>query len=257
MSHSTLTAGLASLIGLSTLWLASPSQAFGIKYGGSINNGSFETGDFTGWEILGDASVQTSAFGSGPTSGTYQALLNTEATPDDNYSSLEQFLNLNSGALDRLGNGEVFGGSAIRQIFTANAGDTLSFNWNFLTNEELPSANNDFAFVVTLSDTSNLANTYATFFPSSTPFANETGFQPFSQKVSTTGSYTLGIGVVNVADSEVQSGLLLDNFTLKPQNNDPKGVPEPLTIVGSGMALGFGALFKKQSSKGRNKLAKH
>ena len=38
-------------------------------------NGSFETGDLTGWQTFGDVSVQTSLFSSGPTEGVYQAVL--------------------------------------------------------------------------------------------------------------------------------------------------------------------------------------
>jgi hypothetical protein len=41
-------------------------------------NGGFETGDLAGWQIAGDASVQTSSFGSGPTQGTYQAVLTND-----------------------------------------------------------------------------------------------------------------------------------------------------------------------------------
>jgi hypothetical protein len=45
---------------------------------------------------------------------------------------------------------EAIEGSAIKQTFTANAGQTLSFSWNFLTNESVGNdANpnfNDFAF---------------------------------------------------------------------------------------------------------------
>jgi len=41
----------------------------------TLINGGFETGDLTGWQTIGDASVQTSSFGSGPTQVTYQAVL--------------------------------------------------------------------------------------------------------------------------------------------------------------------------------------
>ena len=49
----------------------------------------------------------------------------------------------------------------------------------------------------------------------------------------------------------------LSNFALKFQTQDGSyqaaGVPEPITVVGSGLALGFGALFKREISKKRNK----
>ena len=49
----------------------------------------------------------------------------------------------------------------------------------------------------------------------------------------------------------------LSNFALKFQTQDGSyeaaSVPEPITVVGSGLALGFGALFKRELSKKRNK----
>jgi hypothetical protein len=49
---------------------------------GSIVNGSFGTGDFTGWTTVGDTSVVTSAFGVDPVSGEYQAFLSTGSVPE-------------------------------------------------------------------------------------------------------------------------------------------------------------------------------
>lgn len=49
----------------------------------------------------------------------------------------------------------------------------------------------------------------------------------------------------------------LSNFALKFQTQDNSyeaaGVPEPITVIGSGLALGFGALFKREISKNRSK----
>lgn len=219
MSRLALTLGFTSLLSLSTLSFATSSHA-------AILDGGFETGTFTNWQTFGTTSIQTSSFGSGPTEGTYQALL--ESVQDDNYLALEQFLELTPGTLDTLGYGEAFGGSAIKQAFTANAGDTLSFKWNFLTDESTPSTSNDFAFVLTLTPT-GLADTNATFLPSSTVFANETGFQSFSLQLFTPGSYTLGIGVVNTADREVKSGLLVDGVEVKPASTS---VPTPALLPG-------------------------
>jgi subtilisin family serine protease len=42
-------------------------------------NYSFETGDFTGWQVQGDGSIHTSAIGVNPMDGTYQALITTDA----------------------------------------------------------------------------------------------------------------------------------------------------------------------------------
>lgn len=192
----------------------------------TLLNGGFETGNFAGWTTLGESSIQTSAFGSSPSEGWFEALLSTGgATFAD--SILEEFLGLDSGSLDQIakqstGINEATEGSAIRQTFTAKAGDILSFDWNFLHNidiPELPGIFNDFAFV-SINSVSTLANaTSPLLMTSMTPFSQETGFQTFSFTIPTTGQYSLGIGVVDVGDRTVDSGLLVDNVTLTSGHN--------------------------------------
>ncbi|MEQ8752715.1 MAG: PEP-CTERM sorting domain-containing protein [Coleofasciculus sp. G1-WW12-02] len=41
------------------------------------------------------------------------------------------------------------------------------------------------------------------------------------------------------------------SIALETDNHAFRAVPEPLTILGSGLALGFGAIFKKQQSRRR------
>ncbi len=50
--------------------------------GGTLANGMFSTGDFSGWSTIGDTSVVTSSFGIPPTNGTYQALIGTASVPE-------------------------------------------------------------------------------------------------------------------------------------------------------------------------------
>ncbi len=181
----------------------------------TIINGSFESSDFTGWTTIGSTSIETSAFGSGPTEGTSQALLSTGgATFSDGI--IETFLGLEAGSLDNFGNEDVTQGSAIRQTFMANAGDILTLNWNFLTNERAQVFPfNDFSFV-SISSLSELADTTFSSSVTSlmTQFFEETGFQTFSFTIPTTGTYTLGFGVADVGDNSIDSGLLVDNVTL-------------------------------------------
>ena len=42
-----------------------------------LTNGGFETGNFFGWSTVGNARIETAAFGTGPTEGVFQALLST------------------------------------------------------------------------------------------------------------------------------------------------------------------------------------
>ena len=222
-------------------------------------NGGFEN-NFTGWEAIGDYRVENSTFGSGPVEGSAQAFLSTafnevlvptqppqgSAVPvtfiTGLSSNLEEFLGLSTffgdNSLDSIATAQPIEGSAIKQTFTAAAGDTLSFSWNFLTNESVEQAArddstypafNDLAFATIKSDYSSevfsLADTISTSFRnSSTPFFEETGFQTFSYIVPITGSYTLGIGVVDVGEGTRISGLLVDNFEAVPETSSTLGV---------------------------------
>ncbi|WP_199192138.1 PEP-CTERM sorting domain-containing protein [Chlorogloea sp. CCALA 695] len=229
---STLAASVLGLLSLSTVLVAAPSQA-------AVINGSFESGDFTGWEKIGTAAVDTNAYGVDTTDGYYQASLVTNSKAPA--VSIEKFLGLTRGSLSTLGNGVANSGAAIKQTFTASAGDVVSFDWNFLTNEGTPNArNNDFAFF-SLTGLTELADTTVSFVDSLSEFREETGYQTTSYTIATAGNYTLGFGVINSGDRKVQSGLLVDNVSSEP-------VPEPASMLG---ILAFGALGGKKLLKRR------
>jgi len=183
----------------------------------ALNNWGFELGNFTGWRSLGDTSVVTNGIGANPTEGQYQALVTTAngAVTD---VDLEAFLGLQAGALDAMGNGDVQAGSAVEVLsFQANAGDTLSFDWNFLTNESIPSSSfNDFGFVTIDSGfAGELADTNSTFVSfGGASYGNQTGYGRFTYEFSQAGSYNVAIGVADVGDTSVNSALLIDNFDL-------------------------------------------
>lgn len=192
----------------------------------SIVNGGFEIGDFTDWQTIGDASIQKAEFGSGPTEGNYQALIsNTLGSVSE--AELEANLGLKSGALDSLNNGNVTEGSALQlKPITVKAGDVLSFDWNFLTNEGLPSFYNDFGFVTISSTSSELADTNSNFFFSNTIFLSETGYETFTYQFTQAGTFTIGLGVVDVEDTDVDSGLLVDNLK----------IVSPVKVIGTAKA---------------------
>ena len=97
-------------------------------------NGSFETGNFDNWTTTGQTSVEDSGFGVTPTDGDKQAALQTlQNSTGITAVEIETFLGLSTGTLTNQGATE---GSAIKQIVTANAGDILSFSWNFLTDQD-------------------------------------------------------------------------------------------------------------------------
>ncbi|BBD68498.1 peptidase domain-containing protein [Nostoc commune NIES-4072] len=183
----------------------------------TVVNGNFEVGTFSNWRTIGDTRIETAALGTGTSEGTFQALLTTGASASGGsveQSDLEEFLNFSSGLLDNLGNGDATEGSAIKQTFTANAGDVLTFDWNFLTNEATPSSFNDFAFFGVSPFALELADTNSSGFfgTSAVNFSQETGFQTISVGIAQTGTYTLNFGVVDVGDASVDSALIVDNI---------------------------------------------
>ena len=261
-----LRTGIVSLIGVASLFDTNPASAT------IITNGSFEN-DFTGWETLGSASVRTAGFGSQPTDGSFYAQLDTFLPQEkENFLELANFLELDITALDNLGagNGEVFEGSAIRTTFTAEAGDVLNLDYNFLTDDFGSDFFNDFAFVGISGQVNGLADTFSVLADSMTPFVNETGFSTYSQTIAGSGTYTLTIGVTDVGDGAFDSGLLIDNVNvvrleptdppsvpeptdppLVPKPTDPTSVPEPTSVLG---LLALGALgVRSQLNKHKKK----
>lgn len=188
----TLTASVVSFLSLASLIYAKPSQA-------AILNGSFQTGDFTGWQTLGSATVISNP-------GINEALITAGNDPEADVAS---FLGLASGSLNTLSRestgdgviieqtcgesaGLISGGSVIKQTFTGEAGDVLTFDWNFIGKDYRPCFN-DFAFASIISPVvlSNIA-VVGNF--------GRSGVQTFSFTIPTTGTYTLGLGVMNVGD---------------------------------------------------------
>ena len=181
---------------------------------------SFESNDFTGWETVGDTRIETADFGAVPPEGIYQALLTTgtseAAGSAVEASELESFLELNSGDLSTLSTGTAIAGSAIKQSVTVSAGTELRFDWNFLTNEGELSSFNDFGFVSITSNTlGTLADTNSVLTVSPSAFQRETGFEEFVYTFETSGTFTIGVGVVDVNDGFIDSSLLVDNFRFK------------------------------------------
>lgn len=116
--------------------------------------------------------------------------------------------------------------SVVQQTFTPKAGDILTFDWNFFTNElpfALGASLSDFSFVSISSPSNSISyleeladvTTFPSLVTSPTQFLRETGFHTFSFTIPTTGTYTLGLGVTNKFDNFTDSGLLVDNVKLE------------------------------------------
>ncbi|MFK0731816.1 MAG: PEP-CTERM sorting domain-containing protein [Gloeotrichia echinulata GP01] len=167
--------------------------------------------DLSNWGTIGDTIVNNSQ--AAINSGTVNTVLAGGGT-----GSIEDFLGITAGSLDPVGS--TFGatqGSAIKKTFTSiNAGDVFSFNWNFLTSDT------DSAFVTINNSVIPL-----------------TGSTPFSYNFPTAGNYNIGIGVVDVEDT-------VGNSTLTVSDADLQAVPEPMTILGSAVALLFGTVMRRR-----------
>jgi serine protease len=203
----------------------------------------FESGTFSGSEAsVGDTGITTSFFGINATEGTHQMLMTTinnghdapqthffsDAVPN---SSIDSFFGL-AATQPRDGTAVSQEGSAFSiNLGTLTAGSTISFDYDFLTNEIQPGAHNDFAYYLLVgSSTVNvLADTNSAFLHPTTgagdPFALETGYHTATINITTTGTYTLGLGVSDAVTTDTSSGLLIDNIqVISP-------VPEPTTIA--------------------------
>lgn len=180
-------------------------------------NLSFESGDFSGFSVTGNASIEDASFGVAPSDGETQALLTTDFSAND-AADIELLFDLEPGTLAALGGTN---GSAIAFEVQGVEGETISFDYSFLTDEFTPNPFNDFAVVSLISDDSSvfeiLGDTNDVFTLSPTIFSEQTALEQFSFTFDTTGEFTVGIAVLNEGDTAVNSGLLLDNISIVPE----------------------------------------
>lgn len=224
----------------------------------------FETGDFTDWLTSGNTSIQNSSYGVTPPQGTYQALLETGAGSTEVFVPFAVSLEsgnppLATGFLFDSDQITAYGqsqspaqsytqGTAIKTqnpiVLAAGKKLTLTYDYNFLTNENPSSGNDDLAFLSLNQQIIPLTSvkTATLTTPSGTPFTAATGYQ-LNQTYSITspGSYTLGFGVLDANDFATTSGVLLDNIRIEI-TDIPQSVPEstPSRCVWLGIALGLG-----------------
>jgi hypothetical protein len=215
----------------------------------TLQNGDFGGGSLTGWTVTGNASSENLLAGLAPSGNAYQAFIGNvgvsvyalgagAAVP---VASLQSALGLAPGALDTLkiagDTGSVAFGSAIAQSFTANAGDQLHFNWNFLSDEAGNHAGNDFAFMLLDGTLQRIANTFSPLGATPTVFTGETGYQGFSALISSSGTHTLAFGVVDVNGVLGASAVMIDDVRIT-------AVPEPggVVLMLAGLAMVAGVM---------------
>ena len=181
----------------------------------ALNNPGFETGDLDGWKAKGNLAALDST-SSGPTEGLFVAAMDNDGNSSN---SLENSLDVPSGSLDALagpGNA-ITQGSAMTQTITVEEGATLVFDFDFFTREQADSQNrNDYAFLTVGSELFKLADTFSPLVstsPAST-YSWHTDFGTVTHSFPVAGTYTIGMGVVNVNSDTNKSALLIDNVRL-------------------------------------------
>ena len=203
---------------------------------GNILNGGFEAfPDFQSWSTLGNTSVQDNTFKT-PTEGSVQAVLSNgfngpgAGTATTNVASLEAFLNLNPGSLVP----NIKSGSAIKQSFFGTVGDVITYTYDYVTNEG-PKADYGFYtftqpgggdFVGVLGQTGDPGLHATSALDNLSGYFNqETGYRTGTFTLTSTGTWTVGFGVVNRDDTNISSGLLVDN--VQGGTGGAVGVPLP------------------------------
>lgn len=193
-----------------------------------LQNGGFESGTLApGWGSTGEATVTASAIGGFlPAEGTYQASLTT-GPGTVSQATLETFLGLNSGTLNSLnGTSGQRGGSGIAQTFNVQAGDVISFQYNFLPNGNTASSDeNDSAFF-TLHLASSSSSSFTTLATTLSSGGSATGYQTITTGPLSAGTYLLGFGVYDISafGNSQNPTLLIDNV-------QQIAVPEPSSVA--------------------------
>ena len=165
---------------------------------------------------------------------------------------MNTFFGLPAGTLEGLAVAGWFpptAGTAITQSVTVSAGQVLSFRWNYVTREsDVEIGFNDYSFVViggtavrlmASNDPENGPLTGPIVETSAGEAYRTTGYQTFNFTFNSAGTFNIGVGVTNVGDLGVSSGLMVDNFVIA-------AVPEPTTwaLLGLTAAGGVGSVWR-------------
>jgi hypothetical protein len=237
---------------------------------GVIANGNFGTGNMSSWTTLGSASAVGTQGNIVPTDGNiYQAQIasgkdststtcgalagGTNNFTDVTVATLNSALNLAPNAFANtlpaaFSASPPMCGSAIYQTFTALAGNAVSFDWSFATDEKVPTPH-DAAFYTLLQPGSSQAQLVeltdtdtGTFHAGTTgsPFVNVTNYSHVSITLPSTGTYTIGFVSLQAYDDSIASATYISSVqggSVLPTT------PAPATWSLGLLGLGFIAIY--------------
>jgi len=243
---------------LACIVLASSASAFAAPI--SLSNADFETGDLSGWNTIGNvaATPSTSVTTYDSTLWTISAAGTTMAQLNSNgadVGTIESTLGLAAGTLQALNTnpngGSLTNGSALYRSFTANAGDSISFAWDYVARDYVPYNDPAYAILIgpnvsvtVLASIHGLGQAVGT--------SGHSGWQTFSETFTVGGTYTLAFVTTNDKDQILDSALFIDASagSCDPQCPPPVDIPEPgsMALLGLGL-LGLAAAKKRKSAR--------
>ncbi|GAB3023571.1 PEP-CTERM sorting domain-containing protein [Bowmanella dokdonensis] len=222
---------LASVVAAGALLVTFSSNA-------TLINPGFEEGSLSGWSSSGSVSVTSSAnLDAGtvsPFEGSFMAELVSAAT---SASELAAIMGVSEATLEATNAGvNATNGSLLYQSTSAQAGDSFTFNWNFVEQDYLPY--DDWAFYgIRLGNGATELFKFAslgTVGPGNGSTIN--GWEALTVNIDVTGDYTFYFGIVNALDTSLDSRLFIDGIT-GTGTLDPNPVPAPATIALLGLGL--------------------
>lgn len=206
-----------------------------------IANGSFEAagGSFSGWTTTGTTAIQTTAFAS-PTVGSFKAFISS-ASGSVAASVLSDFF---GGALfpDTPG-GAAVEGSGIKQTFTALETVALSFDYKYVSQEDIGSGYDATFFyldgaVMLLADSESAGVVPISGLP--LRYKNGIPYRTYTVGIAP-GTHTVGFGTYDTGDDSGDSALIVDRI---------QAVPEPGNVA-FGIGLGLVCLMSRISRRAR------
>ena len=234
------------LASLCLLTLSSTASA------GLINAG-FEDGDLSNWNVTGDVTVtqsiadfQTDTFGGIGIINTFEGLYMAELSAGQvAANTLASIMGVTEATLEATNGGaNATDGSLMYQSTTANAGDTFTFNWNFVEEDYIPFDDWAFYGIQFENEATQLFKFASLGVTGPSSGATINGWESLSVNISQTGGYKFYFGIVNTQDTNLDSTLFIDGIS--GTGTLSTSVPEPssLAILGLGL-LGLVRFRKK------------
>lgn len=214
---------------------------------------------FDGWSVAGDVSAPddhtlllTTAFNASDDSGA-SVVVGSGAIAAQQWRGVEELAGLAIGALDATVDGVVqqaTEGSVVSRTLWFQAGDTLSFRWQLLSNEDPLSGLPDLAFVSIGGQLVELGTPRIAELQGYAGFEHGSGWQTFTHTFTDTGpvalaNIELAFGVVDRGDTTVSSALAIQGVVVT-------AVPEPMTwgLVASGLMVCGGLGWVRRRARG-------